>query len=532
MTGRRWLEPLRALGQRLLGIDPRALAVVRIGLALLLLGDLATRATDLTAHYTDVGILPRHARVTAFDMRADSKTRWWWSWHMASGTLAFQSALVFAAGVCALSLLLGYRTRLSTALSWMLLASLHSRLPVVVQGGDVLMRLLLFWSMFVPLGAVWSVDRACRRRSRRRWPATDPVPHPGATPYVTSVATAALLVQLALMYGFSALAKTGPAWHSDGTAIYYALHLDLYVTRLGRELLDYRHLLTFLTRFIWWLECLGPILVFVPWCTGPIRIVTAAAFVVFHVGLALCLKLGLFPYVAIVAWCMFLPAAVWDRVQRALAIGIWSDRVRRMPRAVRRMLRPAAPAWRLSRLEQLAVALLLGYVLLWNSLLVYYGQYAGWPAWFERPAQLLRLEQHWTMFAPQPPRDDGWLVMRGVLENGAEVNLWAPGAPLRRAKPELGSSAFPNHRWRKYLSDYRWRRDPELLSCLSDWLRWRWNTLYSGGQEARRVRLVEITFWLEESPPPGAAPRAAQPERLWSWDYRAAAPGEPFPADS
>src|SRR5215207_5891354 len=41
------------------GADLRSLATFRIVLALLVLSDLANRATDLSAHYTDAGIMPR-----------------------------------------------------------------------------------------------------------------------------------------------------------------------------------------------------------------------------------------------------------------------------------------------------------------------------------------------------------------------------------------------------------------------------------------------------------------------------------------
>ena len=51
----------RAKAVELFGAEPRSLAVFRIVLAFLALADLAGRATDLSAHYTDKGILPRAA---------------------------------------------------------------------------------------------------------------------------------------------------------------------------------------------------------------------------------------------------------------------------------------------------------------------------------------------------------------------------------------------------------------------------------------------------------------------------------------
>ena len=53
-------------------------------------------------------------------------------------------------------LMVGYRTRLATITTWILHLAVIERLPSITGGGDNLMRYLLLWSMFVPLGACWS----------------------------------------------------------------------------------------------------------------------------------------------------------------------------------------------------------------------------------------------------------------------------------------------------------------------------------------------------------------------------------------
>ena len=51
---------VRASGARdLFGIDTRSLAVLRVALALIILADLAIRASELSAFYTEDGVLPR-----------------------------------------------------------------------------------------------------------------------------------------------------------------------------------------------------------------------------------------------------------------------------------------------------------------------------------------------------------------------------------------------------------------------------------------------------------------------------------------
>ncbi|NET13417.1 MAG: hypothetical protein F6K08_11435, partial [Okeania sp. SIO1H6] len=48
---------LGATLEKLFGLDLRSLALFRIGLALIIITDLIIRAGDLTAHYSDAGVL-------------------------------------------------------------------------------------------------------------------------------------------------------------------------------------------------------------------------------------------------------------------------------------------------------------------------------------------------------------------------------------------------------------------------------------------------------------------------------------------
>src|SRR5262245_49963738 len=104
--------------EELLGVDLRSLAAFRIGLALLLLADLLNRGSDLQAHYTDFGILPRSVAL------ALSPSLWHYSLYFWAGTSLLPAVGFLLAGLFALGLLLGYRTRVLTGLSWIFLVAL------------------------------------------------------------------------------------------------------------------------------------------------------------------------------------------------------------------------------------------------------------------------------------------------------------------------------------------------------------------------------------------------------------------------
>ena len=291
--------PLSALVRKIFGIDLRTLALFRVATAVMLIADLVMRARDLTAHYSDFGILPRTALIGEFGI-------WLPSFHLMSGSAKVQAILFLAAGIIALALLIGYRTRWATVLSWVFLLSLQARNPAVSQGADLLLRLLLFWAMFLPLGARYSVDAALDRRV-----ADEPNAY-------FSIATLALQIQVISVYFFTALLKTSDAWIPDGTAVYYALHLDYLATPFAVWLRQFPVLLQGLTYFVWCLEIVTPALMFSPVFHIPLRLAGMALLIAMHIGFFLCMEIGIFPFVSIASLLVFTPGWVWDRLEERI----------------------------------------------------------------------------------------------------------------------------------------------------------------------------------------------------------------------
>ncbi|MCS1408726.1 MAG: hypothetical protein M2R45_01903 [Verrucomicrobia subdivision 3 bacterium] len=73
---------------------------------------------------------------------------------------------------------------------------------------------------------------------------------------------------------------------------------------------------------------------------------------------------------------------------------------------------------------------------------------------------MLRLDQSWSMFSPDPPLDDGWLVIKSTLENREQVNLLNPSQPLTREKLDDVAASFLDDRWKAYLLNLVQRRLP------------------------------------------------------------------------
>ncbi len=436
-----------------------------MALGVLLLADLYMRAQDLSAHYSDWGVLPRDVLIPHLSDPLP------FSVHLVSGSSFGQAIIFLIAGVFALALLVGFRTPMVTVASWLLLLSVQARNPRVLHDSDVLLRLLLFWSMFVPSGARYSLDSLIRRSG------TDRSPLPTS---LSSVGTAALLLQVCLVYWCTAALKSLDVWWHEASAVYYALSMDQIVTPFGLWLLGFPDLLALLSRATIALEFLGPCLIFVPFFTPWLRIFVVGAFFCFHIGLALCMSIGLFPYVSMVSWLVFVPSLVWERGSL-----------------------PSLHSLRPARFSQALAAFFLVYILLWNlrgleATSPYVRQI--FPPYANLVGYLLRLDQYWNMFSPYPPKADGWFVMPGTLQDGSQVELWTGERVVSWEKPSNISAQYPNDRWWKFMENiYPGEKGREAaLDAYARYMCRDWNTRHSGRE---RLETFQIFFMQETTLP-------------------------------
>ena len=486
----------RAKVVEVFGADLRSLAVFRMALAVMVLVDLAYRATDLSVFYTDGGVLPRGVLVQDESVLE----RWRFSLNLLSGESFFQGLLFGAAAMAALALLAGYHTRPMTVILWVLMISIQWRNPLVTNEGDTLLRLLLFWSFFLPLGAYWSADRSPEA--------------PRLSTRFLSFATAGLLLQISFVYWFTAILKSGPDWRVDGTAIYYALSVDEWVTPAGTYLYQFPALLMVLTFAAIGLEAFGPFFLFCPVFTGPVRTAAVLAFMSLHFGIWITMPIGIFSFIAALCMVCFLPGWFWDTAipkLRALLPKGAKD-APNLPRRVARQLlaywpplqarlssapgttagdRPDNPdgpetgvvMLRSSLMTNLLAVLLLLYVFCSNLTTV-----SGFTM-PERVAPIglaLGIDQGWSVFAPGVTRYNDWYVIPGTLNDGRQVNLMAAAIRndfgLREGvsleKPPDVSGDLKNKYWRKYLGSLRADSGEPLRPYFGRYVCQEWNAPY------------------------------------------------------
>ncbi|SDF14206.1 Vitamin K-dependent gamma-carboxylase [Halorubrum xinjiangense] len=459
-TGRaRPASRVRAALSRRLGVDPRALAAFRVALGVVLLADLALRARNLTAFYTDAGALPRATLAEASPLGARL------SLHTVSGEPWAVALLFLVAGAAAVALAAGYRTRVAAAVSLVLLASLQARNPFVLNAGDTLLLQLVGSGLLCPLGARWSVD-AVRRRGDGPADATGKreagrVAGP-ASGRVAGPAAALLLSLVAVVYVSNAVEKLrGIAWPA-GEAVERVFRLTYLHGPLGGLVPEWSVLLSAAT--YGWLALLfaSPLLIA---AAGRVRAALAGTLLAAHLSMALTLQIGVFSVTSAAALVPFFPPFVWDRVERVVAPA--AGRLREL--AERRFAPPsrtegsgAASAVRERAAAAIPVvaAVLLVALVAWNGMVLGLVEAPDPVASVSDPT-----ERGWDMFAPDPPSTDALVLATATTADGERIDALY-GDRVARDRPPGDARAYPTARWRKFLTPLADDPDPARVDPL------------------------------------------------------------------
>jgi len=482
-------------------MDLRGIAVLRIGLGLLILADLINRSRDFAAFYTDDGVLPRADWIRRTN-------EWHWSLHASVGNDWLVSGLFVLAAVLAVMLIVGYRSRIAALLSFLLMCSLHSRNFMVLQGGDTAFRMLVFWSMFLPLGARWSIESVARDKKPR-------------SNQFHSMATVGILLLVVSVYLGAMAHKLGqPIWWKYGKALHYALNTQQFTTHVGLWLASQGWLTTIMTYVTLVVQGTGAALLVVPGMPERARIVVPLMLIGFHLSIAACMQIGLFSFIMVVLWLPVMPDSAWSWIERRILDNPVTQWCRAklsfltgwlIARERRRIAdSPVVPLEKAgtSRPAKIAAALAICTCAWWN--LGTYHDRLKMPAQLQAVARTMRLEQKWNMFS-NPPRYTDWYVIPGELANKKTVDIFRDGAEVDKEKPELVSALFPSQRWRKYLNNLRNKRHRSHRRLYAAYLcRW-WNHK----DRPRDERLVKFELiQMRQASPKTAGAEQAPPREI------------------
>ena len=118
-------------------------------------------------------------------------------------------------------------------------------------------------------------------------------------------------------------------------------------------------------------------------------------------------------------------------------------------------------------------------------------------------SELTRLDQSWSIFAPNPPRDDGWHIITGKLKDGSEVNLLQPDQPINWDKPTIKqrNAIYKNMQWRTYFINLNRSIGRKLYPYYGQYLCQNWNSKHTSNKQ---LDSISIDFMSERTVPPEA----------------------------
>lgn len=475
---------------KFLNLDLRSLGLFRLLLGFVLLFDLLGRLFIINDFYTDFSAIPRGPLIS------DLSNSYFFSVFHLAGKSFYIYFLCFMAALSYLSLAIGYKTKIANFLSWFFFVSFSARAPILSHGGDDLIRLSLFWLFFLPSGSYFSIDQI---KSKLK-----------PNPSVLNLSSLVFVFQLITMYFFTALLKVHPRWMSEGSAIYYALELDQFLTSFGflfRELTSL-HLLKFLTQVTFWIELIVPFFIFIPIKNSIFRLISILTFIGFHFGLFLIFKLGTFPWICMIYWLALIPTDTWKKS--------WENKIESYllkisqyfpePFQTSTFYQKLNPAW-----TQVVVTFLFAIAFFWNIALHKDDDNIEIKGPLYQIGSVLRLHQHWNMFAPYPALNDGWVVVEGNLLNGKVWDVFN-NKEFTTERPDRISEMFKGSQWRKYLMNISTDEYDSHRLYFGRYICRSWNSARTGDE---KVDTFKVYFMLEKTRPPGEPRSEIQKQLIW-----------------
>lgn len=207
-----------------------------------------------------------------------------------STTLVWAGALLSAVLLC-----IGWRSRLSAIVLYVLLTSLYQRNLEVLNSGDTLLRAYVLLLACSDAGKVFSLDAWLdgRRSWQSQWQLQGP-----------SLAQRMIQVQLAAVYCQAALSKLPGSTWQDGTAVYYATHLVEY----QKFSIPYIFENLAIVKFLSWASLAIEMALFTLVWFQPWRYFVLSLGLILHLGIDWCMNIPLFEYYMIAGYICFLDA--------------------------------------------------------------------------------------------------------------------------------------------------------------------------------------------------------------------------------
>ncbi len=283
-------------------VDARVLAIFRICLGVLSFWDVARRFSLIDVFYSTAGINLSTVKHSIYT------TRYFSLLNTFSSPIEAKLLFIITA-IASLSLIIGYRTKLSHFITLLGILSIHNFRIILENGGDMAFNAFLVWSFFLPLGKSLSMDTLIKSLQQTKELNTDDlnINKRNTIPFVSHFAYFGFISQLGIIYFYNFVNKTGDMWEK-GTSVFYMYQLDTFLTNFGLWFGSVLNpfIVSTLTHTTIWIELLALLLILSPIFTDITRRIAFISFFCFHLMIGISVSIGLFSWVMMSALILLL----------------------------------------------------------------------------------------------------------------------------------------------------------------------------------------------------------------------------------
>lgn len=421
-------------------IDRRTLAFFRISISLMVIINLIDRLPYFKAFLTNEGVLPipyLKSKGTLYSLNTDP---------------SFIALLFFITFLFALSLLIGYRSRLSSFLLFLLMYSLVSYENLTSNLGTMILIISLFISIFLPVGSKWSIDSLIYKDLYD-------------SNKICNYATFSSMMFVISIYIENMIVKYQSEFWMSGIAIKEVLETDRYSTIFGNYITQIPEI-TIIMNWLWViLLTISPFLIiFKSWK----RFYLMTFFMFFHLGIFLSVPIGVFPLISISVLTLFIPSEFWDKIDdkiKKIENKKFSERISKYL-WTRKLVKNKDLIKQREILNYLIIILIIFNLL---NPIIYLGGLL-----IEDNGD--KSELNWTVFALDSKERvdsdskevlDDWVLAHSTLKSGRKVELFFL-TDNKIDSPPTEKGSYLSNRWKKYLDSIE--KDETKLKSLADYL--------------------------------------------------------------
>lgn len=301
---------MQSIFNLLFRVDYRTLGIFRILFGILCSFDLIRRWNYIDVFYSNQAIKTSFNKINNIDC---------FSIFYYSGNSSFNTHAIFLIGIIfSIFLIIGYKTKLSQFIIAIIIISVHTFATEVGNSGDTFLNSMLIWTLFLPLGACFSIDSIIKSLKNKKEFDTNSLNKDNIynSNYFCSIAYFAVLLQISGIYFLTALNKSGRDW-GDGIAFYKMHQLDGFITSAGYYLRDYINypISKIFTNTTLYLEYIVPLLIFIPFYNHIFRLILFITLSIFHMLISVSMHVGLFSQTMITSIILLINTKTLDSIK-------------------------------------------------------------------------------------------------------------------------------------------------------------------------------------------------------------------------